>query len=185
MSKAIINQTKTRMEKAEQALRRELGKIRAGNANPSLLNHIQVEYYGVPTPLNQLAMVSVPEPRLLMIKPYDQSSLGDIERAINESDLGLPPQNDGEVIRLSIPALSEERRQEIAKNVGKEAEQAKVSVRNIRRDAMDELKESEKSGDITEDELRRFEDEVQNLTDESVASIDKIAEEKEEEILNV
>lgn len=185
MSKAIINETKKRMEKAEQALRRELGTIRAGNANPSLLNHIQVEYYGVPTPLNQLAMVSVPEPRLLMIKPYDQNSLGDIERAINESDLGLPPQNDGEVIRLSIPALSEERRQEIAKNVGKEAEQAKVSVRNIRRDAMDELKESEKNGDITEDELRRFEDEVQNLTDESVASIDKIAEEKEEEILNV
>lgn len=185
MSKTIINEAKNRMEKAEQALRRELGKIRAGNANPSLLNHIQVEYYGVPTPLNQLAMISVPEARLLMVKPYDQGSLGDIERAINESDLGLPPQSDGEVIRLSIPPLSEERRQEIAKNVGTESEQAKVSVRNIRRDAIDALKASEKEGNITEDELRRFEDEVQNITDESVASIDKIAEEKEEEILNV
>lgn len=185
MSEQIIRETRSRMEKSEQNLRRELGKIRAGNANPTLLNHVQIDYYGVPTPINQLAQISVPEARQILVKPFDKNSLGDIERAINVSDLGIAPQNDGEQIRLSIPALTEERRKEIAKKVGEEAENAKISVRNIRRDSMDELKEAEKASEITEDELRRYEDQVQKVTDEAVKSIDAIAAEKEEEILAV
>ncbi|WP_277630332.1 ribosome recycling factor [Atopococcus tabaci] len=185
MSDALLKDTKAKMEKAEQALRRELAGIRAGNANPSLLNRIDVEYYGVMTPLNQLAQISVPEARLLMVTPYDKSSISEIEKAIQRSDLGITPANDGSVIRLAIPPLTEERRKEIAKQVGKEAENAKIAVRNIRRDAMDQLKKEEKSGEITEDDLRRYEKDVQKLTDDSVANIDKIAEEKEKEILDI
>lgn len=185
MSDALMRETKSRMEKSETALRRELAGIRAGNASPSLLNRVNVNYYGAPTPLNQLAQISVPEPRMLMVTPYDKNSISDIERAIQMSDIGITPANDGNAIRLVIPPLSEERRKEIAKQVGKEAENAKISVRNIRREAMDQLKKEEKSGEITEDELRSYEKEVQKLTDDSVASIDEIAEEKEKEILEV
>lgn len=185
MSDSILKDTETRMKKAEQAYVRELGLIRAGRANPSLLNRVNVEYYGAETPLNQLAQISVPEARVLLITPYDQNSVGDIEKAINQSDIGIPPSNDGTVIRLVVPALTEERRKEIAKQVGKEAENAKISIRNIRRDSIDSLKKAEKNGDLTKDDLRDYEEEVQKLTNSSVAAIDKLSAEKEKEILDV
>ncbi|GEK90903.1 ribosome recycling factor [Alkalibacterium kapii] len=183
MTQEILKDTKNRMKQSEQAYLRELGSIRAGRANPSLLNRIDVEYYGAPTPLNQLAQISVPEARVLLITPYDKSSLGNIEKAINQSDIGIPPSNDGNVIRLVVPALTEERRKEIAKQVRKEAENAKIAIRNIRRDGMDSLKKAEKTGDLTEDELRQYEEEVQKLTDASVKAIDKLSTEKEKEII--
>src|SRR5690606_38863285 len=151
MTVQILKETKERMTKAEQSLQRELGSIRAGRANPSLLDRIQVEYYGIPTPLNQLAQIGVPEPRVLMITPFDKSSIKDVERALLQSDIVISPSNDGNVIRLVIPQLTTERRKELAKQVGKEAENAKISVRNIRRDAIDDLKKAEKNNEITED----------------------------------
>ncbi|MCC5894895.1 MAG: ribosome recycling factor [Alkalibacterium sp.] len=183
MTQAILKDTLERMKKAEQAYVRELGGIRAGRANPSLLNRVNIDYYGAPTPLNQVAQISVPEPRVLLITPYDKSALGDIEKALNQSDIGIPPSNDGNVIRLVVPALTEERRKDIAKQVGKESENAKVSVRNIRRDAIDSLKKAEKDGDLTKDDLHNYEEEVQKLTNASVKAIDKLSEEKEKEIL--
>lgn len=183
MTQAIVNDAKQKMAKSEENLVRELGKIRAGNANPTLLNHITVDYYGVPTPINQLAQVSVPEARQLVVKPYDKSALKDIEKAIQVSDIGITPQNDGEIIRLTIPALTEERRREIAKNVGKEAENAKIAIRNIRRDAMDEIKKAEDNNELTEDDRRHFEGEVQKVTDEAVKKVDDLAAEKENEII--
>ena len=185
MSNQLLNETKSRMSKSEESLRSELSTLRAGNANPNLLNHINVDYYGVQTPVNQLAQVAVPEPRMITVKPYDKSALGDIERALQVSDLGITPQNDGELIRLSIPQLTEERRKELAKKVGEYAENAKISVRNIRRDAMDQVKSDEKDGSITEDELRQYEKQIQDITDQSVGNIDQIAKEKEEELLTV
>ncbi len=185
MSEEIMKDTQSRMKKAEQSYVRELGSIRAGRANPSLLNRVNVEYYGAETPLNQLAQISVPEARVLLITPYDQNSVGDIEKALNQSDIGIPPSSDGTVIRLVVPALTEERRKEIAKQVGKEAENAKISIRNIRRDAIDALKKAEKNGDLTKDDLHDYEEEVQKLTNSSVAAIDKLSEEKEKEILDV
>lgn len=183
MTEAILKDTQGKMKKAEQAYVRELGGIRAGRANPSLLNRVNIDYYGAPTPLNQVAQISVPEPRVLLITPYDKSALGDIEKALNQSDIGIPPSNDGNVIRLVVPALTEERRKDIAKQVGKESENAKVSVRNIRRDAIDSLKKAEKDGDLTKDDLHGYEDDVQKLTNASVKAIDKLSEEKEKEIL--
>lgn len=185
MSDQLVKDTRGRMSKAEDSFRRELQTVRAGNANPSLLNHITADYYGVATPINQIAQVSVPEPRLITVKPYDKTALSDIERAITISDIGINPSSDGEVIRLAIPALTEERRKEIAKKVGEYEENAKIAVRNIRRDAMDDLKKNEKNGEITEDDLRFYEDEVQKVTDESIKSIEEIAKEKENEIMDV
>ena len=185
MSDQLIKDTRNRMEKTEESFKRELQTVRAGHANPSLLNHITVEYYGAQTPLNQIAQITVPEARLMMVKPYDKSSLGDIEKAIASSDIGINPNNDGEVIRLSIPALTEERRKEIAKRVGTYEENAKIAIRNIRRDAMDQLKSDEKTGDLTEDDLHFYEDEVQEITDGSIAHIEEIAKGKEAEILEV
>lgn len=185
MPKQIIATAKEKMEKSEQALRRELAHIRAGRANASLLDRVQVEYYGVPTPVNQVAQITIPEARVLMITPFDKSSLQDIERALLESDLGINPTNDGNVIRLVIPQLTEERRRELAKEVKKVAEQAKVSVRHIRRDAMTDLKKLQKNNEITEDELRGFEKDVQNVTDASIKNMDNIAAEKEKELLEV
>ena len=178
----IIANAKERMKKTEDALQRELGGIRAGRANASLLDRLQVEYYGVPTPVNQLASVTVPEARMLLITPYDKSSLQDIERAILMSDIGITPTNDGSVVRLVIPQLTEERRKELAKQVGKEAE---VSVRNIRRDAIEHLKKAEKNKEITEDDLRGYEKDIQKLTDDSVKNIDHLAQVKEKELLEV
>ena len=185
MSKEVLATAKEKMTKAEESLRRELGQIRAGRANASLLDRIQVEYYGAPTPVNQLASINIPEARVLMITPFDKNSIADFEKAIQMSDIGISPTNDGNVIRLVIPQLTEERRKELAKDVKKEAENSKVAVRNVRRDAMDELKKAQKNGDITEDELRSFEKDVQKLTDDSIKNIDAITAEKEQELLEV
>lgn len=183
MSQQVLRDIEQRMTGAENALSKALGSIRAGRANASLLEGIQVLYYGAPTPLNQLAQISVPEARMLTITPYDKGSLEEIEKAINKSDIGITPSNDGNMVRLVIPQLTEERRRDIAKLVGEESENAKVAVRNIRRDGLDEFRKLEKSGDISEDDLRRFEKDVQGLTDQSVKNIDALAAEKEREIL--
>ncbi|TCP30303.1 ribosome recycling factor [Scopulibacillus darangshiensis] len=185
MANQIINDTTERMEKAVGSLKRELATVRAGRANPSLLDKVQVEYYGAPTPLNQLATITTPEARLLLIQPYDKSAIGDMERAILMSDLGITPTNDGDVIRIAIPALTEERRAELAKVVKKVAEEAKVAVRNVRRDANDQLKKSQKDGDLTEDDLRGLTEDVQKLTDQNIKHIDDIAANKEKEIMEV
>lgn len=185
MPKQVVANAKDRMKKAIQAYSRELASIRAGRANASLLDRITVDYYGAPTPVNQLAGISVPEARLLVIQPYDKTVLGEIEKAILKSDLGLNPTNDGNIIRLAIPALTEERRKELVKVVKKEAEEAKVAIRNVRRDANDELKKLEKSSEITEDDLRGYSDEIQKITDEHINKIDSMTKEKEKEILEV
>ncbi|GAK02027.1 ribosome recycling factor [Geomicrobium sp. JCM 19037] len=185
MSSEVMQDAKTRMQKAVDALHRELATLRAGRANPALLDKVLVSYYGMDTPLNQIATVSVPEGRLLVVSPFDKSSIAEIEKAIQKADLGLTPNNDGSVIRITIPALTEERRKELAKLVRKYAEDARVSVRNIRRDGNDQLKKQEKDGDITEDESRRAQDDVQKLTNDFVKAVDEAAEAKEEEIMEV
>jgi ribosome recycling factor len=185
MPKQTMAQAKEKMEKSISAFSRELASIRAGRANASLLDRISVDYYGAPTPVNQLAGISVPEARLLVIQPYDKSVLGDIEKAIMKSDIGITPTNDGNVIRLAIPALTEERRKELVKVVKKEAEEAKVAVRNVRRDANDDLKKLEKNGEITEDDLRGYSDDIQKITDDFILKVDQLAKEKEKEILSV
>lgn len=185
MPKQAIANAKERMTKAIQAYTRELASIRAGRASASLLDRIQVDYYGAPTPVNQLAGISVPEARLLVIQPYDKSILGEIEKAILKSDLGLNPANDGSIIRIAIPQLTEERRKELAKQVKKEAEEAKIAIRNIRRDGNEDLKKLEKNGEITEDDLRGYSDDIQKLTDEHIAKIDQITKDKEKEIMEV
>jgi ribosome recycling factor len=185
MPKQAISNAKDKMAKAITGYSRELASIRAGRANASLLDRITVDYYGAPTPVNQLAGISVPEARLLVIQPYDKTSLGDIEKAILKSDLGLNPTNDGNIIRISIPALTEERRKELVKVVKKAAEEAKVVIRNVRRDGNDDLKKLEKAGDITEDGLRGYSEDIQKLTDENINKIDEMTKEKEKEILEV
>lgn len=183
MSRQVLNQTEKKMMEAEKALARDLGSIRAGRANASLLEGIQVSYYGANTPLNQLAQISVPEARMLLITPFDKNIINDIEKSINQSNLGITPSNDGSVVRLVVPQLTEERRRDIAKQVGEYAENGKVAVRNIRREGIDQLRKMEKDGDLTEDELRRLEKDVQTLTDDSVKRIDTLAAEKEKEIM--
>lgn len=185
MANEIMKEAEEKMGKAIISFKKELATIRAGRANPSILNKIQVEYYGAPTPLTQLAGVTSPEARLLVIQPYDKSSIGDMEKAILKSDLGITPTNDGEVIRIAIPALTEERRIELVKVVRKFSEEAKVVVRNVRRDANDQLKKSEKGGDLTEDELHRLGDDVQKLTDQQIKNIETIVANKEKEIMEV
>jgi ribosome recycling factor len=159
--------------------------IRTGRASPALVERLPVEYYGTPTPLNQLATISVPEPRLLTIRPWDPGALADIERAILKSELGLPPSNDGKIIRLTIPRLTEERRQELVKVVSKRVEEGKVAIRNIRRDAIEDLREMESEKLISEDEFYRTKDDVQEITDEFIAQIDEIGRDKEQEVLEI
>jgi ribosome recycling factor len=185
MPKTVIANTKDRMAKAIQAYSRELASVRAGRASASLLDRITVDYYGAPTPVNQLAGISVPEARLLVIQPYDRSVLGDIEKAILKSDLGLNPSNDGTLIRIMIPQLTEERRKDLVKVVKKASEEAKIAIRNIRRDGNDDLKKLEKNGEITEDAQRGFSEDIQKITDEYIAKIDQITKDKEKEILEV
>ncbi|MHA6258739.1 ribosome recycling factor [Sporosarcina sp. CAU 1771] len=185
MTNEILNQAKDGMEKAVSAYSRELASIRAGRANASLLDRISIDYYGAPTPINQMAGISVPEARLIVIQPYDKTVLGEIEKAIMKSDIGITPSNDGSLIRLAIPALTEERRKDLVKQVKKEAEDAKVAIRNVRRDANDEAKKLEKNSEITEDDLRRSGEEVQKLTDSFIKRIDEIATEKENEIMEI
>ena len=185
MSSQLIKDAQTRMTKAIESLNRELATVRAGRANPSLLDRVMVDYYGAPTPINQLATITVPEARLLVVQPFDKSSIADVEKAIQKADLGISPTNDGSVIRIAIPALTEERRKELVKVVKKTAEESKVAIRNIRRDINEDLKKLQKDGEITEDELRRDTDEVQKITDKFVAEIDQVVTNKEKEIMEV
>lgn len=184
MPQAIKKSAEERMEKAIGALKRDLATLRAGKASPALLDRVQVEYYGAQTPLNQLANINTPDSRTLMIQPWDKSSLGAIEKAILKSDLGLTPSNDGLSIRISVPPLTEERRAELVKNSKKFGEEAKVAIRNIRRDANDDVKKLEKT-DISEDESRRHQDDIQKTTDKFIAEVEKVLAAKEKEIMEV
>ena len=181
----VIKDLERDMKKSIVAYQEELKNIRAGRANPSLLDNISVEYYGTMTPINQVATINVAEARLLTIQPWDNSVLGEIEKAILKSNLGITPSNDGKIIRLPFPALTEERRKEYTKEVNTYAEDAKIVVRNVRRDYMDEVKKSEKSGDITEDDKFTLEDEIQKITDRFIKSIEELAEKKNTELMNV
>ncbi|MFV0396079.1 MAG: ribosome recycling factor [Coprobacillaceae bacterium] len=181
MINMILDDTKERMTKAIESYRRDLSTVRTGRANPNMLDRVMVNYYDTPTPVNQIAGVSVVEGRQLVIKPYDKTTLKDIEHGIYEADLGLTPQNDGEIIRIMVPALTEERRKEFAKNVWKFAENAKIAIRNIRRDGNDEIKKA----DVSEDEVKNGQDRVQKLTDQFVKEIDEIGKEKEKDIMTV
>jgi len=173
------------MKKSVKSLEDEFNTIRTGRASASLFDKIKVEYYGNPTPLNQVATISVPEARLVVIQPWDKSVIGQIEKAIQKSELSLNPVNDGKVIRINIPPLTEERRKEYVKMAKNMAEQARVAIRNIRRDANDDLKKAQKASDISEDEEKRNEDEVQKLTDKYIEEINKLLEDKEKEILEI
>lgn len=181
----IIQDATQRMQGAMDALQRDLGGIRTGRASPALVDRLTVDYYGTPTPINQLAGVSAPEARLLVIQPWDKGAMPAIERAIQESELGLTPNNDGSVIRLPIPQLTEERRQDLVRLVGTKVEEAKVAVRNVRRDAMDNCKLLLNDKEISEDEERRAEQQIQELTDKYVARADELGQAKEAEVLEV
>ena len=181
----LIQDAVRRMDKSVETTQHEFNSIRTGRASAALLDHIQVDYYGTATPLNQLATINVPEPRMLTVQPFDPSSLKTIEKAIMESDLGLTPSNDGKIVRLPIPQLTEERRKELVKVVKHLAEEGRVAVRNVRRDVMHDLKELVKNGDVGDDEERRAEDRVQKLTDEHVAKIEDLLKRKEAEIMEV
>lgn len=180
-----LTQFEDKMNKSYKNLIEELGTIRAGRANPHVLDKIKVDYYGTPTSIQQVANVSVPEPRMIQIQPWEASIVKDIERAINTSDLGINPTNDGKVIRLVFPELTEERRKELAKDVKKKGENAKVAIRNIRRDANDTFKKLGKSSDVSEDEVKDLEDQAQKMTDKFIKEIDKAIEDKSKEILTV
>lgn len=181
----IMDITKDKMGKCINALESELGTIRAGRANPGVLDRIAVDYYGTATPINQLASVSVAEARILIVSPYDGSMLGKIEKAIQASDLGINPTNDGRVLRIVFPQLTEERRKELCKTISKTCEDSKVAVRNVRRDAMDKIKAKKKAGDITEDDVKDAEKNIQKITDKYVEEIDKIGAAKEKEIMAI
>jgi len=181
----VINSAEDKMKKTIEVLRRDLGTVRAGRANPAMLDRIVVDYYGTPTPVNQLANVSVPEPRLLIIQPWDKSSIKDIEKAILKSDIGITPSNDGIVIRLGIPQLTAERRVEIVKQVKKKAEEARVAIRNIRRELIEEIKQVEKEKLASEDDAKKGQEKAQKLTDKYIKEIDDAFDKKEKEILEV
>ena len=175
----------SKMKKTTEVLSQQLEAVRAGRANAAVLNQISVEYYGVPTPIQQVASVSVPDPRTLMIQPWDASILKGIEKAILASELGINPQNDGRVIRLVFPQLTEERRKELAKQVKKYGEGAKVAVRNIRRDAIDKFKKQQKASEITEDDYKNIEKDIQKLTDDYIKEVDVITDKKEKELFEI
>ncbi|MCQ4021863.1 MULTISPECIES: ribosome recycling factor [unclassified Ruminococcus] len=180
-----IAKAESRMEKRLSHLADDYAAIRAGRANPAVLDKIMVDYYGAPTPINQLAAVSVTEARTLMIQPWDVSVLRALEKAIQTSDLGINPQNDGKALRIIFPPLTEDRRKEIVKEVSKMAEETKVSVRNVRRDAVDKVKAKKKDGELTEDDLKKAEKKIQDLTDKFVKEIDKMAEKKQKEVMAI
>ena len=183
--KEVQNKLQQQMDKTIEALKYEFSTIRAGRANAQMLDKIRVDYYGTPTPINQVGSISVPEPRTLMISAWDKSAMKEIEKAIRNSDLGLNPTNDGEVIRINVPALTEERRKELCKQAKKASEEFKVRIRNERRDANDKLKKLEKEGEITEDELKKAQDNVQKMTDKYVKEIEVLLETKEKDIMAV
>jgi ribosome recycling factor len=185
MNEAIFSELQKEMDKVVVAFRKELSKLRTGRASTALLEGIMVDYYGTQTPLNQVATLNAPEPRLLVIQPYDRSAMANIEKAIQKSELGLTPNNDGKVIRIPIPALTEERRHELVKHVKKIAEEFRVSVRNHRRLTLEKLKENEKKKEITADELKHGQERIEKLTKEFVDKVDKVLKSKEEEIMEV
>ena len=185
MIKDLLNDSEQRMEKAIENLRREFASLRAGRANPSLLDKVMVDYYGVPTPINQTANISCPDPRMILVQPWDKSLIPAIERAIMKADLGLNPNSDGTVLRINIPQLTEERRKELVKTAGKKSEEAKVAVRNIRRDVNDGIKALEKNKEVTEDEAKNGLDDVQKTTDKFIQKIDEMLKQKEKDIMEV
>lgn len=181
----MYTEFENKMMKTVEVLHAQFTSVRAGRANASVLDHIRVEYYGVPTPLSQIASISTPDPRSLVIQPWDASSLKGIEKAIQTSDLGINPTNDGRVIRLLFPQLTEERRKELARQVSKYSEEAKVAIRNIRRDAMEVFKAQKKKSEITEDDLKDIEKDMQKLTDDYIREVEKVAEKKEKELYEI
>lgn len=185
MANEVMTELREKMNAAVQAYSKNLSTIRAGRANPGLLDNVFVDYYGAPTPLNQLAQVGAPEARLLVVTPYDKTAINEIEKAIQKADLGLTPSSDGNLIRLSVPALTEERRKDLTKVVSKYAEEAKVQIRNVRRDANDDLKKLEKDSVLTEDEFHTAQDNVQSETDSFIEKIDELAATKDAEIMEV
>lgn len=185
MVKDALTEAESRMRGAVRSLEDDLSTIRTGRASPALIEKLSVEYYGSPTPLVQLATISAPEPRLLTIRPFDPGSMKDIERAIQASDLGLTPNNDGKIIRLNIPALTEERRHELVRVVRNRTEEARVAIRNVRRDTQNDIREFEKEKLISEDELKRGEDDLQKLTDRYIEQINEASDRKEKEVLEV
>ena len=174
-----------KMKKTVSVFEQNLSEIRAGRANPAILNKVRIDYYGTPTPINQVAGISVPEARLIVIQPWDMSVLKEIEKAILASDIGINPNNDGKVIRLNFPELNEERRKELGKEIKKIAEDAKVAVRSIRREGIDEFKAKQKNSEITEDDLRTAEDKIQKMTDKKIEEIDQLLEAKEKEVMSI
>ncbi|GCE11712.1 ribosome recycling factor [Tengunoibacter tsumagoiensis] len=185
MTTELFEDAERRMKKAIEALKQDLNAIRAGRASSALIDRISVEYYGTPTPINQVASISVPDARMLVIQPWDRKLLVDIEKAIQKSDLGINPTNDGQVIRLSIPPMSEERRRDLVKSLHKKLDEHKVAVRNVRRDVQDKLRDREKKKEVSEDELKRSTERLQKLTDRYIDDMDKVGKAKEQEIMEV
>jgi ribosome recycling factor len=185
MIKDLLDETEVHMHEAVQAMERDLRAIRTGRASPALVEQVMVNYYATPTPLRQLAVISAPEPQLLVVRPYDPTSLSEIERAIMKSELGLTPSNDGKIIRLPIPRLTEERRQEMAKLVRQRVEEGKVALRNVRRSALDDMRDFEKEKLVSEDDFYRGKEELQDLTDRYAKQMDEVSERKQREILEV
>ena len=181
----VLTGTDARMQKSVEALQRELSSIRTGRASPALIENLMIDYYGVPTPLNQLAGISAPEARVLMVQPWDKQSLKDVEKGILKSDLGLMPNNDGNVIRINIPTLTEERRRDLVKVVGRKLEDSHVAVRNIRRDSLGQLKSLEKNKEISQDEHHRTQEQLQRLTDSYIGRMDIMREQKDAEVMEV
>ncbi len=185
MSQEIIQDAERRMQKAVEVSGHDFSTIRTGRANPVILENIKVDYYGTPTPLNQLAGISVPEPRMLLVTPWDKGTINTVLKAIQSSDIGMTPMSDGNVIRLNVPALTEERRRDLIKQLHKKAEEHRVSIRNIRRDANERIKAQQKSSEISEDDAKREQEETQKLTDKYIVEIDKLANAKEAELKEV
>lgn len=181
----VLEICESKMQKSLESLSKDFASLRTGRASASLLDKIRVDYYGAETPINQVATVSVPEARMIVIQPWDKSVLSAIEKAILKSDLGLPPNNDGKLIRLNFPPLNEERRKQLVKSAKANAEQSRVAMRNIRREAMDELKKMQKNGDISEDELKDAETRIQKMTDSYIAQVNSLSDEKEKEIMEI
>lgn len=185
MTADLFADAERRMQKAIDALKQDLSALRTGRASSALVERIQVEYYGTPTPINQVASIAVPEARLIVIQPWDRKLLTDIEKAIQKSDLGINPNNDGQVIRLNIPPMTEERRRDLVKSLHKKLDEHKVAVRNIRRDVQDKLREREKKKELSEDELKRSNERLQKLTDRFIDEMDKVGKSKEQELMEV
>ena len=184
-SKEVLSETDARMRKSVEALRRELSSIRTGRATPGLVENLMADYYGVPTPLSEMASISVPESRVLMIQPWDKQALKDVEKSILKSDLALVPNNDGTVIRVNIPTLTEERRKELVRVVGGKVEESHVAVRNIRRDSLERFREMERNKELSQDETRRAQEQLQRITDQNLSQMDILRQEKETEVMEV